>query len=328
MASGFISVIVPVYNRADLVGEAIGSVIAQTFGDFELIVVDDGSTDGTVERVRAFADDRVRLIRSPGRQGSNAARNLGLAEATGEVVCFLDSDDIYLPGKLEFVARRFREDPSIDVMVDSFVRACSPHARRSFRQIRNPDTGSTDEFAIALFSRELFKATTAISVRRDRALAVGGFDTSVRQRQDFEFLVRLTEVAKCVSTSEIMWIKGWTADRITNRERFFAATIELVERHPQYIGVRAYRRGLARDLARNGYFLIREGKWKGAFADVGRAARAFGPFRAIGLLASGIGQALARSLKHSPEQACDERQFSLIEAEALAAARNRALGRS
>lgn len=103
-----VSVIIPTYNRRDLLGEAIRSVLEQSFRDFELIVVDDGSTDGTEQRIREEFAGRLRYIRQENR-GPSAARNRGVAASREEWIAFLDSDDLWLPKKLErqldFMAR-------------------------------------------------------------------------------------------------------------------------------------------------------------------------------------------------------------------------------
>ena len=93
-----VSVVIPTFNRADLVVEALGSVFAQTLDDLEAILVDDGSTDGTAERVRErFAgESRLRVLEKP-NGGASSARNRGLDVARGRYVAFLDSDDLYLP---------------------------------------------------------------------------------------------------------------------------------------------------------------------------------------------------------------------------------------
>ena len=94
-----VSIILPTYNRADVIGRAIASVQAQTFEDWELLIVDDGSTDGTADLVSGV-DDRIRLIRQP-NGGTYLARNNGLASARGRLITFLDSDDAWLPHFLE-----------------------------------------------------------------------------------------------------------------------------------------------------------------------------------------------------------------------------------
>ena len=93
------SVIIPTYNRADLIRAALDSVFAQEFKGYEVIVVDDGSTDSTREILESY-DNRIRLF-TQGNKGPGAARNLGLEHATGEYVTFLDSDDLWFPWTLE-----------------------------------------------------------------------------------------------------------------------------------------------------------------------------------------------------------------------------------
>jgi glycosyltransferase involved in cell wall biosynthesis len=88
-----VTVIIPTYNRARLLGRAIDSVLAQIFTDFELIIVDDGSVDNTRQLVLGYADQRIRYLRHERNQGANAARNTGVRAATGKYVAFLDSDD-------------------------------------------------------------------------------------------------------------------------------------------------------------------------------------------------------------------------------------------
>lgn len=96
-----VSVIIPAYNRADTITRAIKSVLAQTYEDFEIIVVDDGSTDQTCEVVQQIGDWRIRLIRHSSNQGAAAARNTGMKAAGGKYIALLDSDDEWLLNKLE-----------------------------------------------------------------------------------------------------------------------------------------------------------------------------------------------------------------------------------
>ena len=112
--SSLISVVMPVYNVAPYVGEAIRSVLAQTHEHFELIIVDDGGTDGSMEIVRGFADERIRIISQLNR-GLAGARNTGIAYARGPYIALLDSDDRWHPDKLTLHAIHLRKNPHIDV---------------------------------------------------------------------------------------------------------------------------------------------------------------------------------------------------------------------
>jgi glycosyltransferase involved in cell wall biosynthesis len=98
--SAFFSIIMPTYNRAHLIGKAIESVLAQTFTGWELIVVDDGSTDNTRAVVASYNDPRIHYVYQQNAERS-AARNKGISHARGQYICFLDSDDYYLPDRLE-----------------------------------------------------------------------------------------------------------------------------------------------------------------------------------------------------------------------------------
>lgn len=106
----FFSVVVPTYNRAHLIRPTIESVLGQTFGDLELLVIDDGSTDDTAEVVRSFADPRLKYFPVTNRE-RGAARNLGVGLATGEYVVFLDSDDEFHRDHLEILWRAIRAQP-------------------------------------------------------------------------------------------------------------------------------------------------------------------------------------------------------------------------
>ena len=107
-----VSVIIPTYNRAHLVGRAIRSVLNQTYQDFEIIVVDDGSTDNTEEVVKSFNDPRIRYIRHEKNRGGSAACNTGIRAARGEYIAFQDSDDEWLPEKLEKQMQVFENTPT------------------------------------------------------------------------------------------------------------------------------------------------------------------------------------------------------------------------
>jgi len=110
------SVVVPTYNRSEVMRRSVASVLGQTYTDFEIIVADDGSTDHTNSVVQSFADNRIRYLWLPNSGGPAKPRNVGIDEADSEWVCFLDSDDLWYPTKLEVVDQALALNPDVDAV--------------------------------------------------------------------------------------------------------------------------------------------------------------------------------------------------------------------
>jgi glycosyltransferase involved in cell wall biosynthesis len=265
-----VSVILPLYNRAASIDRAVRSVLDQRFADFELIVVDDGSTDRSADIVSAIDDPRLRLVRQPRNLGGNAARNRGIRESEGAILAFLDSDDYFLPDKLGFTVAYFERRPEIDVLLDSFVKSYPGQPGRPDAAMRNPELDDNRLILEALFNRTLKKATPGIAVRRETALRAGLFDEALRRRQDFDFILRLLKVARCASTDQPLWVKANSPDAISaNLGGFVDSTIAFYRRHPALLDGPAGRDGLAQDLARHfGRLALRApgGAWRDARA--------------------------------------------------------------
>jgi len=119
-----VSVVIPLYNKGPHIARALNSVLAQTFQDFEVIVVDDGSTDDGAEVVRGFDDPRIRLIQQENR-GVSAARNRGIEAARAELVAFLDADDEWLAGHLETIIRLRRNAPEAGIYATTYIESFS-----------------------------------------------------------------------------------------------------------------------------------------------------------------------------------------------------------
>ena len=169
--------VIPTFNRAEIVGEAIESVLAQTYPDVEVIVVDDGSTDRTVEILgERFRDEaRVCLIATE-HAGVSSARNVGIAAATGELLAFLDSDDLMLPSK---IARQ------LAVLEDGGSDAVLTRQRIAPSGVPLPDrvTGQAG-YDDAVYHM-------SILLRTQDARAIGGFDVDVELGEDLDFAFRL-----------------------------------------------------------------------------------------------------------------------------------------
>ena len=247
-----VSVILPLYNRAASIDRAVRSVLDQRFADFELIVVDDGSTDRSADIVSGIDDPRLRLVRQPRNLGGNAARNRGIRESEGAILAFLDSDDYFLPDKLGFTVAYFERRPEIDVLLDSYIKSYPQSGKRPDAGMPNPVLDDNERIREALFNRSLKKATPGIAVRRDAAFRAGLFDEELRRRQDLDFILRLLKVARCASTTELLWVKVNSHDAISaSLGGFVDSTVAFYRRHPDLLDGSVGRDGLAQDLARH-----------------------------------------------------------------------------
>jgi hypothetical protein len=142
-----VSVIVPLYNKASYVGRTLDSIESQSFSDYEVIVVDDGSTDDGAEIVQRRANPKVRLI-SQTNQGPGAARNRGIAEAAGQYLAFLDADDEWMPGFLENSLRLLEDHgPEVAAVSSGYVQYPAGQSMRPFWERRGLEQGvySADE---------------------------------------------------------------------------------------------------------------------------------------------------------------------------------------
>jgi glycosyltransferase involved in cell wall biosynthesis len=190
MSEPLITTVIPTYNRPNIVVNAVESAIAQTYPTdlHEIIVVDDGSDDPqeTAAALRHFGD-RVRLLRKR-NGGVSSARNLGIAHARGKLIAFLDSDDVWLPEKLELQASTFHTKPDIGIVLTSFIgiNAKQQTVILPQRRVHFPRDG---RILNDVLLNPLMAPSTAM-VRRSVFEDVGGFDESLRTAEDIDFFLR------------------------------------------------------------------------------------------------------------------------------------------
>jgi len=180
-----VSVVIPTYNRADMVVEAVDSVLKQTYSNVEVVVVDDGSTDNTRELVEAIPDERVLYLYKE-NNGASSARNLGILEAQGEYIAFLDSDDLFFPQKLEIQIRYLQERPYLGMLYCGFILT----GRQENVTTTHPATLSGQPI-VQMMTRTEIGTLTVVIPRRVFA-NVGLFNTDLRSIEDMEFWVRIT----------------------------------------------------------------------------------------------------------------------------------------
>jgi glycosyltransferase involved in cell wall biosynthesis len=183
-----VSVVIPTYCHRDTIGETLDSVFAQTFRDFEVVVVDDGSPDGTGELLRPLVEQgRIRYVRQE-NAGAGRARNRGLHEARGEFIAFLDADDLWPTDKLEWQVEVLRARPEA-VLVYGAERHLHPDGRLVRRTSSEPPP---DGDAYAKFRlRNWITSPGQTLIRADALRAIGGFDTAIWGSEDWDLYIRL-----------------------------------------------------------------------------------------------------------------------------------------
>jgi glycosyltransferase involved in cell wall biosynthesis len=180
-----VSVIIPTYNRGWIVQEAIDSVLDQDFRDYELIVVDDGSDDNTREMLSAYGK-AITILRQPNR-GVSAARNRGIAEAAGQLIAFLDSDDLWLPGKLASQVKFFEEnaDAVVNQTQEIWVR----------NGVRVNPKKRHHKFSGMIFERSLalcLVSPSAVMIKKGLFDDVGLFDEQLPACEDYDLWLRIS----------------------------------------------------------------------------------------------------------------------------------------
>ncbi|WP_254522233.1 glycosyltransferase family 2 protein [Natrinema caseinilyticum] len=183
-----VSVVLPTYNRADIIDRAIESVLSQSYEDFELLIIDDCSTDRTVDVVKKYTDPRITLIRHDENKGGGAARNTGIQNAAGDYIAFIDSDDSWAPDKLEKQINRF-ENLAQDIGV-VYTGIYVVEGDRKTPEKYSMISGD-------IFEKQLIKdhipPTSAIMARTACFSEVGLFDVHLPARQDYDMWLRIAE---------------------------------------------------------------------------------------------------------------------------------------
>lgn len=206
----FCSVIMPVFNRPQYLEKAIESVLSQTYQNFELIIVDDGSDDRGVKLIleKYKEADRIKLL-SQEHRGSAAAMNYGVSQAKGEYICRLDSDDLLFPQALEVVNACIEKFPHVDYFYSS---RCS---------IDEEDRLIGIFHSVTFDRKRLLRRNIAnhfICWKKRSFLEVGGFDETIRYGEDYDLALRMVEKFRFQNIEEVLYKvrRGSHKDRVTS----------------------------------------------------------------------------------------------------------------
>ncbi|HXZ94924.1 MAG TPA: glycosyltransferase, partial [Dehalococcoidia bacterium] len=212
-----LSVIIPTYNRAETVGRAIQSVLDQTYQDFEIVVVDDGSKDNTEEVVKSFNDKRVKYIKHERNEGVAAARNTGIKATRRKYIAFQDSDDEWLPEKLEKQMVCFRTASSnIGVVYTAFLRVEGD--KKTY--VPSPEVIQKEGDIYDSLLRGNFVATPAAVVKRECFAKVGMFDEDIPCLEDWELWLRISKHYhfRCIDEPLVIAYSATAGSLIANQD--------------------------------------------------------------------------------------------------------------
>ncbi len=194
-----VSVIIPTYNRAHVVDQAIQSVLQQTYQDFEIIIVDDASTDDTKAVVKGFVDPRIRYLHHQQNHGAPRARNSGAEIARGEYLAFLDSDDLWYP---EFLERQLGLLSALPPTVGMSCCNMTQKIGESYKVV-GPGMRSLT------FDENLIHAdgicASSFVIRKEAFQSIEGFDVQFSSFQDFDFLLRMASKYQIVSIGDALF---------------------------------------------------------------------------------------------------------------------------
>lgn len=202
MSNPRVSVVIPVRNGKEYLQEALDSVLQQSFSDLELLLINDGSTDDDYGRY-ALQDTRIRVLHLGGT-GVSRARNVGMAQSRGNLIAFLDADDVWFPGKLQAQVHYFDSHPDVGVVFGKFIRwhtlpdggfAQASSLMQDASQFNAADPERSGWLYARLLAGLLVGMNTAV-VRRTVYEAIGGFNEAMRLGEDYDFWLRASRVAE------------------------------------------------------------------------------------------------------------------------------------
>lgn len=262
-----VSVIIPAYNNARFLQEAVESVFAQTYQDYEIIVIDDGSTDNTKEVLAPYLD-RIQYIYQPNR-GASSARNTGIRHSHGDYIAFLDADDIWLPEKLRIQVEYLNNHPDTAMVYALALRVDVNGRASNHRNMLKRSLPCGDIFN-ALFFRD-FITLSSVVIRKRILDAIGLFDESFTHAEDHELWLRIARQFKIFGIGEYLCKYRLTPQSLgkRNKDAAFTCKRRVIEKHYKLsqdlcrpISQALYKKAIGHFFFRVGRYYSRQGNEK------------------------------------------------------------------
>lgn len=220
-APALVSVVIPAYNAEKFVLRAVSSVLEQDYAPIEILLVDDGSTDGTADRVRQAAP-QARIVRQD-NAGVAAARNTGLRHAQGELICFLDADDGWFPGKVAAQVDYLRCQPQVGLVFHDWL-VWRPDGQGHYAEPEkpaSPGAGAIDPGCSGWIYPQLLLEcvvhTSTVMIRREVARAVGFFQTDLVNGEDYDYWLRVSRHCEIHKLADVYSFYREVAGSLTSR---------------------------------------------------------------------------------------------------------------
>ncbi len=246
-----ISIVIPLYNKPKSIANTLKTVLGQQFQDFEIVIVNDGSTDCSADEVAKIEDSRIRLISQP-NAGVSAARNRGIKESKGEFVAFLDADDEWLPNYLASQMTLVEKYPNCDVFATNYVFRATDGTIKSTIIRKLPFKGETgildNYFEVACCSHPPLW-TSAVMVKKSAIQDIDGFPIGIKSGEDLLTWARMAVKFKIAFTTKPVAIynlgKGYDFSNLPPRKQdkndpVGKALLDLSNKHSSTIGLRHY----------------------------------------------------------------------------------------
>jgi glycosyltransferase involved in cell wall biosynthesis len=298
------SVVIPLYNKERYIARAIESVLAQTFRDFELIIINDGSMDGSELNVTKYTDERVRLV-SQKNAGESAARNKGIALARGEYIAFLDADDAWKNNFLAEISRLIQIAPGCAVYATYFeVKEANGDMRELRREAIAAKIDSTSrlDYLGCLAEAAYPLSSSSICVVKHYLDMTGVFDTNLKIGADIDMWLRLCSVgsiaySQLVCATYFRDAENRSTDQSNLAEKFLTCLQKMV-RNNETLSLSAIdrinlRRFISQQTQTTAYLLLKAGQYSEAI----RLVRGMGRFMSVYLRAKIVIKALIFTIK-------------------------------
>jgi len=228
------SVVIPLYNKENYISKTLNSVLSQSYEHYEVIIVDDGSTDKSLEKIKKFKDDRLKIFKQE-NQGASAARNKGIELAKHHWIAFLDADDIWYSNHLEALKKSISSFKDAEVVSNAYEIQLDKNFIKTpaFRKPLPKNIIIIEDYFEYSLIDPLFW-TSSMGVRKERLLEVGGFDVDISSGQDTDLICRLALNSRLVYNPMVTFLHLKKTENNLSKSNLLIDRLKVIEKLKPY----------------------------------------------------------------------------------------------